>query len=91
MDGPAELFPVFRAEAVGDDHRCAGGQAGEQAHHELNDDRGGAAHGGQGVGAHELAHDDGVHGVIKLLEEGAGGDGEEEAQKLFPDDPLGQV
>mgnify|MGYP003313092733 CR=1 FL=1 len=40
----------------------------------------GGAHGGQGIGTHELAHDDGIGSVVELLEEGAHGDGDQEEQ-----------
>ena len=40
---------------------------------------------------HKLAHDDGVHGAVKLLKQGPDGDGEEKEQELFPDNPFGQV
>ena len=44
------------------------------------------AHGAQGVHAHEVAHHQGIHRVVHLLEEGAKGDWQEEEQDLLPDD-----
>ena len=91
VDGPGELGLVVRPVAVGDDHRGPGGQAGEDAHHQLHDHGSRAAHGGQGVRTHELAHDDGINGAVELLEQGPGSDGEQEEKQLFPDDTFGQI
>ena len=91
VDGVVELLLVPCAVAVGDHHRGPGGEAGEDPHHQLHDHRGGAPHRSQGVRPHKLAHDDGVHGAVKLLEQGPNGDGEEKEQELFPDNPFGQV
>ena len=90
MDGPVHVVPPVGAEALGDDHHRAGGQAGEDAHRQV-DDHAGGAHGGQGHLAHEPAHHQGVHRVVELLKEGAEPQGEEEAQQLFPDHALGDV
>ena len=91
MDSPAEFFLVLGAEGVGDDHGGTGRKAGEEAHHKLDDDSSRTAHGGQGIGPHELAHDDGIGGVVKLLEQSAHSDGDQKEQQLLPDDALGQV
>ena len=91
MDGPGEFFPVFRSVAVGDDHRGPGGQAGEDTYHQLHNHRRRTAHSGQGVGTHELAHDNGIDGAVELLEEGPGGNGEKKKEQLFPDESLGKI
>ena len=91
MDGPGELLPVLGPVTMGDNHRGPRGQAGEDPHHQLHDEGGGASHGSQGVRAHELPHNDGVYRGVELLEESPRGDGEEKEKQLLPDDALGQV
>ena len=64
--GLTELFKVFRAEVLGDDHGGAGGQADEHAHQRV-DDRTGTADGGQRLFPHVVSDYDGVDGIVKLL------------------------
>ena len=45
----------------------------------------------QRVAAHEIADDDGVGGVVKLLEEISGHQRKREEKKLFPDRALGHI
>ena len=68
MDSLAQLFPVFRPVILGDDHRSPGGQTAEKADQGV-DDGAGAAHGGQGLLAHKVSHDERIHGVIQLLKQ----------------------
>ena len=73
---------------LGDDHRRAAGQGHEEADDQVDQYGGAAAHGGQGLCAHEFAHHEGVHRVIELLEQRSRGDGQEEAHQLFDDGPF---
>lgn len=59
------------AIGLGNDHRGAGRDAHKQIDEEIDEHTGGAAHGGQGLFAHKVAHDHGVSGVIELLKKGA--------------------
>ena len=73
---------------LGDNDRRAGGKAHEKAGEQVQNGAGGAAHGGQGLFAHKLAHHHGVHRVVQLLEECPQHNGEKEDEELFPDDAL---
>ena len=86
VDHPGEGLPVPGAVLLGDDHRGAGGDAHKKAQDQVDDGGRGPAHGAQGVHAHEVAHHQGIHRVVHLLEEGAKGDWQEEEQDLLPDD-----
>ena len=91
MHGVAHVLLPPCAVELGDQHRRAGGQSHEEAHQQVDQHAGGAAHGSQGFLAHILAHDHGVGGVVQLLEERAQQDGEEENQQLPPDHALGDA
>ena len=80
--GPVEL---------GDDHRGAAGQGHEEPDDQIAQYGGAATHGGQGLRAHELAHHEGVHCVIELLEQSACRDGQEEQHQLFDDRSFDEV
>ena len=80
--GPVEL---------GDDHRRAAGQGHEEADDQVDQDGGAAAHRGEGRSAHELAHHEGVHRVVELLQQGPRGDGQKEGHQLFDDGPFGEL
>ena len=71
-----DLLPLAGAVSLGDDHHRAGGQAGENAHGQIDDDAGGA-HGGQGNLAYKPAHHHRVHRIVQLLEEGTKPQGHE--------------
>ena len=88
MQGILSSAPVSRAIELGQQHRGAGAEADEEAVQQIHQ-RGGGAHGGKGLGAYEPAHDNCVHGIVKLLEEGSQQDGEEKCKQLLPDHPFG--
>ena len=56
----------------------------EKAYDKVEDNGGAAAHGSQRGLAHKFAHDNGVHGVVKLFKQRRARYGEEKAQQLFP-------
>ena len=91
VDGLPQLLALPGAVVLGDDHCGPGGEAHEEVHQKVDDDRRGAAHSAQSGGAHEVAHDDGVHGVVELLEKGAQQDGEEKGEQGFEDGTLGDL
>ena len=66
LSSPVVAGPV----ELGQQHRCAGAETDEEAVQQIHQ-RGGGAHGGKGLGTHEPAHNDGIHGIVKLLEEGS--------------------
>ena len=80
--------PVPCAIELGQQHRCAGAEPNEEAVQQIHQ-RGGGAHGGKGLSTHKPAHNDGVHGIVELLEEGSQQDGEEKCKQLLPDHPFG--
>ena len=88
VDGAAEALRVPGAVPLGDDHRGPRGEPHEEVHQKVDEHRRGATHGGQSLLAHEVAHDDGVHRVVELLEEGAQQDGEEKGQEGLCDGTL---
>ena len=87
MDGQPEILVVPGAEILGDDHAGAGGETHEKAHQGVDGGTGGA-HGGQRLLADEVAHHDGVHGVVELLEQVADEQGDGKGHQLFPDHTL---
>ena len=91
MDGLADLLGLLGPVVLGHHHRRAGGKAHEKAHQQIDEGPGAAANGGQGLLAHEISHDDGIGGIIKLLKKRPEQNREKEAQKLLPDDALGDT
>ena len=85
MNGLADHIVLFGAEILGDGDGSSGGQAGEEAHEQVDQSAGGTAHGSQSFRSHKLAHHDGVHCVVKLLEKGPEQNREKEKKKLLPD------
>ena len=68
------FFHIVKAACaigLGNDHRGAGRDAHKQIDEEIDEHTGGAAHGGQGLFTHKVAHDHGVSRVIELLKKGA--------------------
>ena len=88
MHRRADFLLPATAEELGDNHRGARGQAHKEADNQVNQVAGGAAHRRQGFLAHILAHDDGIRGVVQLLEKRAQQNGKEEDQQLLPDDAV---
>ena len=76
VDAFVDVLPHAGAVTLGNGHHGSGGQAGKDAHRQV-DDHAGGAHGGQGHLAHEPAHHHRVHGIVQLLEEGAEPQGKE--------------
>ena len=60
---------IFRAEKLGDDDGCAGGKACKKTYDQIDDLRGGPSDAGKRVGPYKLSDDDGVNGIVQLLEE----------------------
>ena len=90
LDGVVQALHVPRAEVLGDDHARASGEAVEEEHQHVDDHRGGA-HGGEGLLAHEVAHDDAVHGVVQHLEDVPQHQRQGEQQDLADDGAAGHV
>ena len=65
--GFMELLHIFCPEMHTDHHTGANRKAVEKEHQHVHD-HGRGAHSGQGLGTNELAHDDGVYGIVKHLE-----------------------
>ena len=89
MYRPAHLVGVPGAEKLGDDDGGAGGQAHKKAYQQVDEGGGGAAYRCQGLFAGDVAHDDGIGGVVQLLKKGSQQNGKEKEQKLLPDYALG--
>ena len=90
MHGVRHPLPVLCSIKLGENHRRAGADADEEAIDHVHQ-RPGGSHRRQGLSAHQAAHDDGVHGVVHLLEKSAQQDREKEDQQLLPDDALGDL
>ena len=88
MDGLPQVFSLPGAVILGDDHCGPGGEAHKEVHQKVDEHRCGAAYRAQGGGTHKVPHDDGVHRVVELLEEGAQQDGEEKGQEGLCDGTL---
>ena len=89
MYRPGHILVIPRPVILGNDHRRAGGHAGEKADDQAENMSGRAAHRRQGRLAHKAAYNDRVHRIIELLKQGTHQHREKEGQKLFPNDALG--
>ena len=78
MDRVGGILPAAGPVELGDDDAAAGGEAGEKADQEVDQLAGRAADRRQRLLADEVADDNRVDGVVKLLEEGPEQDREEE-------------
>ena len=79
---PVHHVPVACAVALRDDDPRAAAQPRKKAHQQLHE-RAGGAHRSQRPGAHKIAHDEGVHRVVQLLEQRAKPDGQKKLHQLF--------
>lgn len=70
MDGRAHFFDLTGAEVAGDHHACAHRDAAEEADQQ-EDEGAGAGNGGEGAVAQHIADDEGIGGIIELLEQKA--------------------
>ena len=87
VDGQLEIFPVPSAVVLGDQHaRAQGGALQEADNHK--DQIGRGTDGGQGLLADKVADDQGVGGVVELLEQIAQEDGDGEGHQPLPDGAL---
>ena len=68
MDGVTHIPESCRAELLGDDHACAEADAVDEAYKQENEVAC-AADGGKGPVAEQIAHDEGIGGVVELLKE----------------------
>ena len=87
MEGILHALLTFRAVKLGQQHRRAGAQPDEKAVHQVQQ-RGGRPHRRQRLGADEPADDDGVHGIVHLLEKASQQNGKEKEKQLLPDHAL---
>ena len=68
VDGDARFLFIFCAEVLAHDDACADGHALTETDEQV-DGRAAGTHSGQRVAAQKVADDDGVGGVVKLLEQ----------------------
>ena len=87
MEGILHALLTFRAVKLGQQHRRAGAQSDEKAVHQVQQ-CGGSPHRRQRPGADEPADDDGVHGIVHLLEKAPKQNGKEKEKQLLPDHAL---
>ena len=80
LDGPVDGLFLLGAELLADDDACPVGHAYEESDEQVDEGAGSSSHRGERLGSDELADDDGVGGVVQLLEEGTEQDGEIEIQ-----------
>lgn len=90
VDGAGHLVVVPRAEIAGNGHAHAAGGAGEEADQQ-EDQRAGGADGGQRVVTQKVADDQGVGGVVQLLEQLAEKDGDSEPGDEPPGHAVGHI
>ena len=91
MDGVTHHFFPFCPVILGNDNGGTRRKAHKEADQQVDDGTSRAANCSQRLFAYKPAHNNGIHGVIKLLEKGSKQDREEENQKLFPDDSFGDL
>lgn len=93
-DGGVDCFVdalgILCAKPLGDDDAGAHRNAREKAHQHI-DDGGGGAHRSQCLFADIVAHHDGVHRVVKLLEQIADHQRQSKGDQVLPDLALGHV
>ena len=87
MEGVLHTLLTFRAVKLGQQNRRAGAQADEEAVHQVQQRRGGP-HRRQRPGTDKPADDDGIHGIVHLLEKASQQNGKEKEQQLLPDHAL---
>ena len=87
MDGQGEVFLIPGAVVFGDEYAGAQGDALEQADHH-KDEVGRGADGGQSLLADELPDDEGVGGVVELLEKIPNENGDGKGHESPPDGTL---
>ena len=87
MQGAHHTVLVSRAKKLGQNNGGAGADADKKAVDHIHQ-RPCGAHGGQRFGADKAADDNGICGVIHLLEKGAQQNGKEKDQDLPEDRPL---
>ena len=90
MKGVLHALLTFRAVKLGQQHRRAGAQSNEKAVHQAQQ-RGGRPHRRQRPGTDETADDDGIHGIVHLLEKAPQQNGKEKEKQLLPDHALGDA
>ena len=88
VDGDARFLFIFCAEVLAHDDACADGHALTETDEQV-DGRAAGTDCGQSVAAQKVADDDGVGGVVKLLEQVAQDERHREEQDAFPDAALG--
>ena len=88
--GAAQLVLPPRAVKLGDhDARAVAEADGKGEEHQR--ERAGRAGGGQRLLRHEVADDDAVDGVVKLLKQVAGHDGQRKQKDMLPFRPRGHI
>ena len=90
VDGAGHLIIIPCAEVAGDSHTHATGGAGEKADQQ-EDQRAGGTDGGQCVVSQKVADDQGVSGVVELLEQLAQENGDGESGDEPPGYAVGHV
>ena len=88
VDGDAGLLFVLRAEVLAHHDACAHGHALTETDEQV-DGRAAGAYCGQRIAAQKVADDDGVGGVVELLEQVAKDERHREEQDALPDAALG--
>ena len=89
VHGQSGLTGIVRADVVGDHHARAGGEAHEEADEQVDERRVGA-HSRKGVFTQVISDDQGVRGVVELLEQIADEDGDCKPDDLPAYAALGQ-
>ncbi len=90
VDGPGHLFLHFGAVVLTDDHTGAAAEPHEKADEHV-DDGAHAAHGGEGLVGHEVAHHPGVHHIVELLEHVARQQGQGKQDQVPGDAARGHI
>ena len=90
LDRSVELFPVLCPVVLGDHHARAAGKTHEYSDQGV-DDGPCTAHSGKGLFAHIVAHNDGVHRIVKLLKDVADQQRKREIDQQPGDIPLGHI
>ena len=84
----AGLLVVARAQILRHHHARAHGKPLTEADEQI-DGRPAGAHGGKGIAAHKIAHDDAVGGVVQLLQQVSEDQRQGEQQQALDDAALG--
>ena len=90
MQGFLNPFMIIGTEKLGNQNGGTAAETDKEAVQQTDEGTGGTD-GSQSLSSDEPAHNDGIHSVVHLLEEGTQQNREEKGKQLFPDNAFGNI